>query len=777
MGDAGEGLIDAEARIQERMEELERERAARTAARSCAIRRRCRRSNRCGSRARSSTGSWSRRRTSAGAAQIAQAIAEIDRRMTEIERDAVTGARRDLRPVHRYHDGTKHHFHRFARSLGYLDWASQPNPFRSFAGRARDAAGAVRSPAGPLRPAFHARRSASAIAATRRRRAPPRARPVGVEAVRRIALGAARQPVQRQSPPDGSLRHRRSGDGSAGRAAACTTTRPTGTRSSGGAPSTPTRGGRAAADRRLLAHRADVDPLARGVEVRRARVPLLPARPGPRDRGRVGSRRRSPAGARRCCRTGRTATSPRSPASIATRTTSTPSAKSPGCLIGSGRRPRASSRRPQASAVRPVARRRRARRAVDRPREPVERGPRRVDVHRRQSPRATRGSRATSAARQSARNAACRESGRSLRSRSRCAAAAAAAPQRRRVRRTLDDRSRARFFAMLSRVMPARGAPWDALWWTPRIHLALFVHRVDGRRRRGSTCCRAIAAAVERLRAALRARVPVGARRRRAAAARVWRAATAARSPARLSCDQDIAADGFFSLGMLAEFDASLRSSGRRSTGTCSGNRAWSGRCCISKRKPPARARTGIGCFYDDPVHDVLGLTDHAFQSLYHFTVGMPVEDTRLTTEPGYSKAASAVGSRRPHFTRGTAAGICAASRRRFSSATRSPASSFMRAVAGFRSASAAASCSRCPPARARRRSGDVAAERAELAADVAQPRLGSRVSFGVSGYFFRLSGAPFTAASAGTIAGTARGGRARGRHPESTCSVRRTSS
>ena len=36
--------------------------------------------------------------------------------------------------VRAYHDGTKHHFHRYARSLGYLDWASQPNPFRSFAG-------------------------------------------------------------------------------------------------------------------------------------------------------------------------------------------------------------------------------------------------------------------------------------------------------------------------------------------------------------------------------------------------------------------------------------------------------------------------------------------------------------------------------------------------------------------------------------------------------------------------------------------------------------------
>ncbi|MGH8310911.1 MAG: SagB/ThcOx family dehydrogenase, partial [Steroidobacteraceae bacterium] len=36
--------------------------------------------------------------------------------------------------VERYHDGTKHHFRAFARSLGYLDWASQPRPFRAFAG-------------------------------------------------------------------------------------------------------------------------------------------------------------------------------------------------------------------------------------------------------------------------------------------------------------------------------------------------------------------------------------------------------------------------------------------------------------------------------------------------------------------------------------------------------------------------------------------------------------------------------------------------------------------
>src|SRR6058998_2789005 len=36
-----------------------------------------------------------------------------------------------------YHEQTKHHFHRYARSLGFLDWANQPNPFRFYEGVTR----------------------------------------------------------------------------------------------------------------------------------------------------------------------------------------------------------------------------------------------------------------------------------------------------------------------------------------------------------------------------------------------------------------------------------------------------------------------------------------------------------------------------------------------------------------------------------------------------------------------------------------------------------------
>jgi hypothetical protein len=46
---------------------------------------------------------------------------------------------------------------------------------------------------------------------------------------------------------------------------------------------------------------------------------------------------------------------------------------------------------------------------------------------------------------------------------------------------------------------------------------------------------------------------------------------------------------------------------------------------------------TGIGCFFDDALHDLLGIRDQRMQSLYHFTIGMPVLDERITTEAPYA--------------------------------------------------------------------------------------------------------------------------------------------
>src|SRR3989454_4302540 len=41
---------------------------------------------------------------------------------------------KQLEIVMRYHEETKHHFNRYARALGYMDWPTQPNPFRRYEG-------------------------------------------------------------------------------------------------------------------------------------------------------------------------------------------------------------------------------------------------------------------------------------------------------------------------------------------------------------------------------------------------------------------------------------------------------------------------------------------------------------------------------------------------------------------------------------------------------------------------------------------------------------------
>jgi SagB-type dehydrogenase family enzyme len=194
--------------------------------------------------------------------------------------------------------------------------------------------------------------------------------------------------------------------------------------------------------------------------------------------------------------------------------------------------------------------------------------------------------------------------------------------------------SRDTFFEMLSAAMPDAGGPFDALWWTPRIHLALFVHRVTD---------------VEPgLYLLVRDEAALAALRESAERDFLWQRADGElplyllargdcrRLAGRLSCDQDIAADGFFSLGMIAQFDASLAAYGPSFYRHLFWESGVVGQALYLAAEAAGARATGIGCFYDDPVHDVLGLRGHAFQSLYHFTIGVPVEDSRLTTEPGY---------------------------------------------------------------------------------------------------------------------------------------------
>ena len=103
-----------------------------------------------------------------------------------------------------------------------------------------------------------------------------------------------------------------------------------------------------------------------------------------------------------------------------------------------------------------------------------------------------------------------------------------------------------------------------------------------------------------------------------------------------VSCGQDIAGDGCFSLGMISAFEKPLTQYGSWFYPRLFWECGAVGQVLYLQAEVSGIRSTGIGCFFDDPVHDIFGIKDMRYQSLYHFTVGGPVEDKRLTTLPPY---------------------------------------------------------------------------------------------------------------------------------------------
>ncbi len=124
--------------------------------------------------------------------------------------------------------------------------------------------------------------------------------------------------------------------------------------------------------------------------------------------------------------------------------------------------------------------------------------------------------------------------------------------------------SREVFYGMLRRVVPSLCAvPWDAASSAAHVHLGLFVHRVDGIAP-GLYALVRNASAFERVRAAMKREFaweqpeacPDELPLYRLATGDCRQAATA------VSCGQDIAGDGAFSLGMITEFGPVIRRQG-----------------------------------------------------------------------------------------------------------------------------------------------------------------------------------------------------------------------
>jgi SagB-type dehydrogenase family enzyme len=200
--------------------------------------------------------------------------------------------------------------------------------------------------------------------------------------------------------------------------------------------------------------------------------------------------------------------------------------------------------------------------------------------------------------------------------------------------------TREMFLQMLGRTLPGPHPPWDALYWPPTIHLVLFVHRVLGLAQ-GLYVLVRDPTKKDLLKNAMRNTF-------------AWETPSGVpesfplyllteadcRHPARsVSCHQDIAADGFFSLGMVAEFEEPIGRHGAWFYRNLFWEAGMVGQVLYLESEAAGARSTGIGCYFDDPVHQILGLTGNQFQDLYHFTVGIHVDDPRLQSWPPYSHA------------------------------------------------------------------------------------------------------------------------------------------
>ena len=214
-----------------------------------------------------------------------------------------------------------------------------------------------------------------------------------------------------------------------------------------------------------------------------------------------------------------------------------------------------------------------------------------------------------------------------------------------------------------------RPMPWDLLPWDPAIHLLLFVHRV-GSDAGVSTCWRAIrktavsAAGDESLNWV--DPVPGG--------------------PSDLPCIGCCKATRSVwphrsvvtkALPVTARFHSACWPNSKGACGRADhgGIHAFLG-SRVGQTGPTWRLKQqvcgdGHRLFFDDPVHEIVGIKDLALQSLYHFTIGGPVDDGRLLTLAGLLPSSAWMTHRKTQVNKETNDGrrgtnsLCSRSKRR----------------------------------------------------------------------------------------------------------------
>ena len=198
--------------------------------------------------------------------------------------------------------------------------------------------------------------------------------------------------------------------------------------------------------------------------------------------------------------------------------------------------------------------------------------------------------------------------------------------------------TREAFYQILLKAMPGSNQiPFTTLPWRPCVDLLLFVHRVED--------------LPPGLYVLLRDPARKNALRNSMEPCFLWRRPIGCPSSLPLfflsggdvrgaaqqtSCDQAIAADGAFAVAMLAEYRKPLEGFGPWFYRRLYWETGVVGQVLYLEAEATGIRGTGIGCFFDDLTHRVFGLEGDRFQVLYHFTMGEAVDDPRLRTLPPY---------------------------------------------------------------------------------------------------------------------------------------------
>jgi len=189
------------------------------------------------------------------------------------------------------------------------------------------------------------------------------------------------------------------------------------------------------------------------------------------------------------------------------------------------------------------------------------------------------------------------------------------------------------FKRILASLLPGGSPVWNLWPHTARVHPVLLVHRVEGVAPGVDVMPRNEATQAS-LRAAFRETFTWEAADAELPFYQLI-AARAGKTARTLSCHQDIATQCAVTFMMVAEFAKPIAANP-----VAYRHLHWEagmlGHVITLEAEAAGWRGTGIGCFFDDAVHEVLGIKDDTFQVIYHYAVGMALDDSRISTLPAY---------------------------------------------------------------------------------------------------------------------------------------------